>query len=61
VEPIEAPRREQVIGHECVCALVNGTGLDSCHATVMNPDQPFCDWCEQIGHADLVRQRGGMP
>jgi hypothetical protein len=53
---MEPPVRESALSHECVCNIVNPTGArDTCHAQVWNPDQPFCDYCEAVGHAALQR------
>jgi hypothetical protein len=55
---LEPPTRTTVQTHQCVCVMThpNGTVKDSCHAIVSNPDQPFCAYCEAVGHPDLPEQ-----
>jgi hypothetical protein len=51
------PPPARVHEHQCVCNLIkndNGEVFhDKCMKMVRNPDQPFCDMCEDQGHADL--------
>lgn len=62
---MEQPIREESIGHECICNIVAGMNnrdepvmWDKCTQWVDNPDQPFCDDCEQAKHHQLENQRG---
>lgn len=84
---IDAPVRQEVTAHECVCLLIKGpeptsevvaamekaaeaAGIgkklirsmvgnkDKCRRMVDNPDQPFCDSCEEEGHHLLPNQMG---
>ena len=84
---IDAPVRQEVTAHECVCLLIKGpdpkpevvaamekaavaAGIgkeiirdmignhDKCHRMVDNPDQPFCDGCEEAEHHLLPNQMG---
>lgn len=85
---LEAPVRQEVKAHECVCLLIKheaytpetikhmrrageAAGVpgeilesiignqDKCHRMVDNPDQPFCDGCEDAEHHLLPNQMGG--
>jgi hypothetical protein len=74
VTEMEQPRRESPQAHQCVCLLVKGptvvtlgaevtiettTGFrNKCFAMVSNPDQPFCDYCEEQGHDLFTDQMG---
>ena len=53
------PIRQETRQHICVCLLIHGTpeavalGLgreDKCKREVSNPDQAFCDGCEDEEH-----------
>lgn len=60
-------KREKQEAHECVCLLIHGTPLDvaaghgrenKCRQMVDNPDQPFCDGCEDEEHHLAGNQYG---
>lgn len=58
--------REKVDPHQCVCLLVEQTVRqgevktirDKCHQLVDNPDQPFCEHCENALHPQATTQSG---
>ena len=62
-----SPVREEPKQHICVCLLIHGNpehveiGLgreDKCKREVGNPDQAFCDGCEEAKHHLANNQYG---
>lgn len=57
----DTPTRDQPPTHQCVCLIGTWTIGDRCAAIIDNPDQAFCDECEDYGHPDHPAQLPVMP
>lgn len=56
IEAMEKAAAAAGIGKAIVRGLIGNK--DKCHRIVDNPDQPFCDGCEDDGHPQLPNQLG---